>query len=77
MRDLIAELKQLRLHGMATAWSELLDQGGSAGTDSARWLLEPLSSRSSTRLKRCSGSGRSANGAPLRSAPGLRWMSGM
>ena len=42
MRDLIAELKQLRLHGMALAWSELLDQGKSAGTDSSRWLLEHL-----------------------------------
>ena len=42
MRELVAELKQLRLHGMAQAWSELLEQGKSAGTDSARWLLEHL-----------------------------------
>ncbi len=42
MRDLVVELKQLRLHGMALAWSELLEQGKNAGTDSARWLLEHL-----------------------------------
>ena len=42
MRELVAELKQLRLHGMAQAWSELLEQGTSAGADSARWLLEHL-----------------------------------
>ena len=42
MRDLIAELKQLRLHGMAGAWSELLDQGGNAGVETSRWLLEHL-----------------------------------
>jgi hypothetical protein len=27
MRDLIVELKQLRLHGMAAGWAELLEQG--------------------------------------------------
>lgn len=48
MRDLVAELKQLRLHGMALAWSELLDQGKNAGTDSARWLLEHLLAAEST-----------------------------
>jgi DNA replication protein DnaC len=42
MRDLVVELKQLRLHGMASAWSELLEQGKSAGADDARWLLEHL-----------------------------------
>jgi DNA replication protein DnaC len=44
-RDLTAELKQLRLHGMASAWSDLLGQGGghsNAGLDSSRWLLEHL-----------------------------------
>jgi DNA replication protein DnaC len=41
MRDLIVELKQLRLHGMAQAWSELLDQdAGSA--EGMHWLLEHL-----------------------------------
>ena len=29
MRDLMAELKELRLHGMATAWAELTVQGES------------------------------------------------
>lgn len=29
MRDLMAELKELRLHGMATAWAELTAQGES------------------------------------------------
>lgn len=42
MRDVMVELKQLRLHGMAGAWSDLVEQGGSAGLDSARWLVEHL-----------------------------------
>jgi DNA replication protein DnaC len=42
MRDLMVELKQLRLHGMALAWSDLLEQGTNAGLDSSRWLLEHL-----------------------------------
>jgi DNA replication protein DnaC len=42
MRDLMVELKQLRLHGMALAWSDLLEQGTHAGLDSSRWLLEHL-----------------------------------
>ena len=37
----------------------------------------PPDSRSSALRMRCNGSGRSANGAPLRSAPGLRWINGM
>jgi len=31
MRELAVELKQLRMHGMASAWSDLVEQGGSAG----------------------------------------------
>ena len=47
MRDLVVELKQLRLHGMAGAWGDLVEQGAMAGdgqsdTDSSRWLLEHL-----------------------------------
>ena len=42
MRDVIVELKQLRLHGMVGAWGDLLDQGGEAGLESARWLVEHL-----------------------------------
>jgi len=41
MRDLMAALKELRLHGMATAWAELIAQGESA-TASSKWLLEHL-----------------------------------
>jgi len=42
MRDVMVELKQLRLHGMAGAWGDLAEQGPSAGLDSARWLVEHL-----------------------------------
>jgi len=42
MRDLMVELKQLRLHGMALAWSDLVEQGSHAGLDTSRWLLEHL-----------------------------------
>jgi DNA replication protein DnaC len=42
MRDVMVELKQLRLHGMASAWGDLLEQGRSAGLDSSRWLIEHL-----------------------------------
>lgn len=36
------ELKGLRLHGMAGAWADLVEQGGSAGLDTSRWLVEHL-----------------------------------
>jgi DNA replication protein DnaC len=46
MRELAVELKQLRMHGMASAWANLVVQGagGGSGTalDSSRWLLEHL-----------------------------------
>jgi len=41
-RDLTVELKQLRLHGMAGAWSELVEHGTNAALEAARWLLEDL-----------------------------------
>ena len=41
MRELIAELKALRLHGMAGAWTDLLGQGATS-TESSQWLLEHL-----------------------------------
>lgn len=41
MRDLMAELKELRLHGMANAWADLTAQGESA-LASSKWLLENL-----------------------------------
>ena len=42
MRDVTMELKELRLHGMASAWDEILGQGQSAGVDTSRWLIEHL-----------------------------------
>ena len=50
MRELAVELKQLRMHGMAGAWSDLVEQGGGgvsgegggAAIESSRWLLEHL-----------------------------------
>ncbi|MBX3704785.1 MAG: IS21-like element helper ATPase IstB [Steroidobacteraceae bacterium] len=46
MRDVTAELKALRLHGMAGAWTDLTAQGqaqgGGVGVDSSRWLIEHL-----------------------------------
>lgn len=41
-RDIQAELKGLRLNGMAAAWADLVEQGGSAELDSSRWLIEHL-----------------------------------
>ena len=41
MRDIAAELKELRLHGMVSAWADLHDQDDSALTAS-RWLVEHL-----------------------------------
>jgi hypothetical protein len=34
-RDLMVELKQLCLHGLAGAWSELVEQGTNAGLDAS------------------------------------------
>ena len=42
MRELVTELKGLRLHGMAAAWGDLVEQGGSEAVASSRWLLEHL-----------------------------------
>jgi len=42
MRELLVELKQLRLHGMAAAWADLVEQGPNAALESARWLIELL-----------------------------------
>ena len=35
MRDVTTELKELRLHGMASAWTDLMAQGTSS-TESSR-----------------------------------------
>lgn len=41
MRDVTTELKELRLHGMASAWTDLMAQGA-ASTESSKWLIEHL-----------------------------------
>jgi DNA replication protein DnaC len=41
MRDVVTELKELRLHGMASAWTELMARGETS-TASSRWLIEHL-----------------------------------
>ena len=40
--DLIAEFKELRLQGMASAWEELVASGRSSGIETSRWLIEHL-----------------------------------
>ena len=40
-REIVKELKSLRLHGMASRYEELLGQGG-AGIQSAEWLIRAL-----------------------------------
>ena len=49
MRDVAAELKELRLHGMAGAWADLTSQEGippgtsaDLGVRTSRWLIEHL-----------------------------------
>jgi DNA replication protein DnaC len=49
MRDVAAELKELRLHGMAEAWADLTTQDGmppgtsaDLGVRTSRWLIEHL-----------------------------------
>ena len=41
-RDIQAELKGLRLSGMAMAWADLVEQGGTAELQASRWLIEHL-----------------------------------
>ena len=42
MRDLIAEFKTLRLHGMAAAWADLAEQRSAETLEVSRWLVEHL-----------------------------------
>lgn len=42
MRDIVAELKALRLYGMVGAWEEIVAQGDTAALQSSRWLIEHL-----------------------------------
>ncbi len=42
MRDIGAELKALRLCGMASTWGELGGRDNEAGLQTSRWLIERL-----------------------------------
>ena len=42
MRDVTAELKELRLYGMAGAWEEVAADGNGVGIQTSRWLIEHL-----------------------------------
>ena len=48
MRDVTAELKALKLYGMASSYAELLEAGDSAGLQSSRWLIQHLLAAEST-----------------------------
>jgi DNA replication protein DnaC len=48
MRDILAELKELRLYGMASAWEELLANGSPSALEASRWLVEHLLSAEQT-----------------------------
>ena len=41
MRDVISELKALRLHGMASTWADLIEQNN-GDLDGSRWLIEQM-----------------------------------
>lgn len=41
MLDITTEFKDLRLHGMASAWTDLIAQGATS-TESSKWLIEHL-----------------------------------
>ena len=73
--DVLVELKALRLHGMAGAWADLVEQGGGeaggVGIESSRWLIEHLLQAEGT--DRASARPASANApARQRSAPSDR-----
>jgi DNA replication protein DnaC len=42
MREIISELKALKLYGMAEAWSELTSRGQPSALEDTRWLIEHL-----------------------------------
>ncbi len=42
MRELMTELKSLKLYGMAGAWSDLASNGNEPALEGARWLMEHL-----------------------------------
>ena len=39
MRELAVELKQLRMHNMASAWSDLVEQSGGGGASVGQLAL--------------------------------------
>ena len=42
MRDIVAELKALKLYGMAGAWGDLTAKGNQPALEETRWLVEHL-----------------------------------
>lgn len=48
MADLVAELKALRLYGMASSYADLLENGGPAAISSSEWLIQHLLQAEST-----------------------------
>jgi len=40
--DILADLKSLKLHGMAFGYAELIEHGGRATLDASHWLIEHL-----------------------------------
>lgn len=82
-RDLTAELKTLRLHGMAGAWADLIEQGSSGSLDASRWLVEHLLQAEATdramrsvshqmtaaRFSRCTATSRGSTSKPRRWTP--------
>lgn len=42
MTDIIAELKALRLYGMASSYADLLENGGGATIETSEWLIKHL-----------------------------------
>ena len=40
--DILADLKNLKLHGMALGYAELIEHGGRATLDASHWLIEHL-----------------------------------
>src|SRR5688572_559178 len=42
MADIVAELKALKLHGMAAGYADLLQNGGTATIGASEWLIQHL-----------------------------------
>ena len=42
MSEITTDLKALRLHGMVSAWEEIIARGAQTTVDSSRWLIEHL-----------------------------------